>query len=112
MGHHHHHHGHHFQDHHEEFYNTPHEHKAKFSHELIAGAASFAAVKAWEDHQRREGKTVNHAFAKEMLAAFAGAEIDKLIETRGLNFLDREKAKRHAQHQLHEYYEREYERRY
>jgi hypothetical protein len=41
-------------------------------------SASFEAIKAWEDHQRREGKTVSHGFAKELLAGFAGAEIDKL----------------------------------
>jgi hypothetical protein len=31
------------------------EHKGKFSHELIAGAASFEAFKAFEDHRRKEG---------------------------------------------------------
>lgn len=30
-------------------------HEAKFSHEAIAGAASFEAFKAFEDHQRKEG---------------------------------------------------------
>ena len=30
-------------------------HEAKFSHEAVAGAASFAAVKLFEDRQRREG---------------------------------------------------------
>ena len=37
------------------------EHEAKFSHELIAGAASFAGMKAWEDHQRKEGKCFRDA---------------------------------------------------
>jgi hypothetical protein len=45
---------------------------------LFCSLASFEAVKAWEDHQRREGKTVNHSFAKELLAGFVGAEVDKL----------------------------------
>jgi hypothetical protein len=43
-------------DNYEQVYNSdrpPHE--AKFSHEAIAGAASFAAFKMFEDHQRREG---------------------------------------------------------
>lgn len=31
-------------------------HEGKLSHELIAGAASFEAMKAWEDRQRKEGK--------------------------------------------------------
>jgi hypothetical protein len=30
-------------------------HESHLSHELIAGAASFAGMKAWEDHQRKEG---------------------------------------------------------
>lgn len=32
------------------------EHEAKFSHELLAGAASFEAMKLFEDHHRKEGK--------------------------------------------------------
>jgi hypothetical protein len=35
-------------------------------------------VKAWEDKNKRDGKPSNHALAKQMLAGFAGAEIDKL----------------------------------
>lgn len=31
------------------------DHKAKFSHELITGAASFEGFKLFEDHQRKEG---------------------------------------------------------
>jgi Protein of unknown function (DUF3759). len=31
------------------------EHHSKWTHELAAGAASFAAMKAYEDHQRKEG---------------------------------------------------------
>ncbi|KAK9351520.1 hypothetical protein V1523DRAFT_416549 [Lipomyces doorenjongii] len=79
---------------------TPEEHKAKFSHEAIAGAASFEAFKLFEDRQRREGKPVSHAFAKEVLMGLAGAEVDKLIETKGLDFYDRERAKRHAREQV------------
>jgi len=61
------------------------------SHEVVAGGAAFAAFKAFEDHQRKEGKTVNHAFAKELLVGFAGAEIDKLAETKGADYWDRER---------------------
>ena len=31
------------------------ERKGKFTHELLAGAASFEGFKLFEDHQRREG---------------------------------------------------------
>lgn len=34
-------------------------HKAKLSHELIGGAAGFEAMKAYEDHLKREGKPAN-----------------------------------------------------
>ncbi|KAK7203394.1 hypothetical protein BZA70DRAFT_291425 [Myxozyma melibiosi] len=87
---------------------SPEEHKAKFSHEAIAGVASFAAFKAFEDKQRKEGKPVSHAFAKELLAGIAGAEVDKLVETKGLNFVDREKAKNTSRNQLNQMYDSYY----
>ncbi|CAM0136468.1 hypothetical protein VKS41_006716 [Umbelopsis sp. WA50703] len=111
MGHHHHHMNQ-WEQQHEQYHNTPsHQHKSHLSHELIAGAASFAAVRAYEEKCKREGRPNNHAFAKELLAGFAAAEADKLIETKGLDFLDRQKARHHAQQQVHQYYEHEYERR-
>lgn len=36
--------------------------QGKFSHELVAGGASFAAMKVFEDHQRKEGGS--HRFAQ------------------------------------------------
>ncbi|KAI9508866.1 hypothetical protein F5148DRAFT_963608, partial [Russula earlei] len=68
-------------------------HKAELSHELIAGAASFAAAKAYEDHAAKNGKPDSHAKAKELIAGFAGAFIDRIVETKGLDFIDKEKAK-------------------
>ncbi|EGW35817.1 uncharacterized protein SPAPADRAFT_59022 [Spathaspora passalidarum NRRL Y-27907] len=81
-------------DNHEQVYGEKHE--GKFSHELVAGAASFEAVKLFEDKQRKEGKPVSHAFAKELLAGIAGGEVDKLFETKGLDYLDRDQAKSQA----------------
>ncbi|KAJ5093397.1 hypothetical protein N7456_009258 [Penicillium angulare] len=89
--------------HHEEFTQRPHE--AKFSHELIGGAAAYEAMKAFEDHEAREGKVDNHAKAKEIIAGLAGAFIDREVETKGLDFIDREKAKHNAK----ERYERSME---
>ena len=65
-------------------------------------------MKSYEDHVRRTGEQVSHAKMKELLAGFAAAEVDKLFETRGLDFLDREKAKRHAIHQAHKVAEEAY----
>ncbi|KAJ5241254.1 CipC-like antibiotic response protein [Penicillium citrinum] len=85
-------------------------HEGKFSHELLAGAASFAGMKAFEDHQRKEGKTVKHAFAKEALMGLVGAEVDKLAETKGMDEVDRIKAHEHAKKNAHHMYEEHYER--
>ena len=54
------------------------------------------------------GETVSHGFAKELLAGFAAAEADKLAETKGLDFLDREKAKHHAKKQAEHLYDEQY----
>lgn len=62
----------------------------------------------FEDRQRKEGKPVSHSFAKEAIAGIAGAEVDKLFESKGLNFLDKEKAKHHAKEHATENYDRHY----
>ncbi|KAI0297671.1 hypothetical protein BC826DRAFT_1000616 [Russula brevipes] len=96
-----------------EAYNTcndtpSHEHKAKFSHELIAGAAAFEAAKAYQDHEARNGKPSSHAKAKEIFAGLAGVAVDRIVETKGLDFIDTQKAKRHAQDHGDEYLSNQY----
>ncbi|KAI5480707.1 hypothetical protein MNV49_007634 [Pseudohyphozyma bogoriensis] len=78
------------------------EHKASWSHELIAGAASYEAAKAYEKHCEENGKPASHEEAKEILAGFAGAAADRLFETHGLDFIDKEKAKYEASRQARE----------
>ncbi|KAF7972425.1 hypothetical protein HWV62_17988 [Athelia sp. TMB] len=46
---------------------------------------------------------------KEMLAGIASAEVDKLIETKGLNAIDRHKAKKEAEHHAHMLAEQRYQ---
>ena len=58
-------------------------------------------MKAYEDHCRDTGETVSHGKMKELLSGFAAAEVDNLVETKGLDFLDREKMKDLAAHQAH-----------
>lgn len=84
------------------------EHESHLSHELVAGAASFEGMKLFEDKQRKEGKPVSHGFAKEAIAAFAGGEVDKLFESKGLNYLDKEKAKHRAKEQAMSNYDQHY----
>ncbi|KAJ5512275.1 hypothetical protein N7463_001827 [Penicillium fimorum] len=95
---------------HQEVYNGEQHHEGKFSHEFAAGAASFAAMKVYEDHERKEGKPVSHAFAKELIAGIVGGEVDKLAETKGMDWVDREKAHRHAKQNAEHMYEERYER--
>ena len=40
--------------------------------------------------------------------ALAGAEVDKLVETRGLDFVDKERAKRQAQDHAVQAYDEQY----
>lgn len=60
---------------------------------------------AFEERQRKEGKPVNHEFAKELIASFAGAEVDKLVETKGLDYVDKEKAKHQAKQNAERLYD-------
>jgi hypothetical protein len=55
------------------------------SHELIAAAASYEAAKAYEKHCEVNGKPDSHAKAKEILAGFTGAFIDRMVETKGVS---------------------------
>jgi hypothetical protein len=84
------------------------EHKAKFWHEAAAAGGGFEAVKLFEDHQRKEGKPVSHAKAKEILGGFAATAVDRFAETKGEDFFDRETAKRDAKTQAEALYDQNY----
>ncbi|EJD53788.1 hypothetical protein AURDEDRAFT_119468 [Auricularia subglabra TFB-10046 SS5] len=71
-------------------------HQATLSHELIAAAASYEAAKAYEEHCAANGKPDSHEKAKEILAALSGAFIDNIVETKGLDYVDKERAKHDA----------------
>lgn len=42
-------------------------HKAELSHQLLSGAAAFAAAHEYEEYVAKNGKPENHARAKELL---------------------------------------------
>ncbi|CAK5263872.1 unnamed protein product [Mycena citricolor] len=94
--------------HYEQVYLAEHQHKSSLTHEVIAGAAGFAAMHAYEAHLRATGQPVTHGKMKEILAAIAAAEVDKLAETKGMDYLDRQKAKKYAEHQAHMLAEQRY----
>ncbi|KAI6030444.1 hypothetical protein F5J12DRAFT_292665 [Pisolithus orientalis] len=115
MGHHHerHHHEQYHETHrgaYEDFHRAP--HGAKLSHELIAGAAAYEAMKAYNDHVARTGHPASHAKAKEIIAALAGMYVDRMIETKGLDkydeYRDRRRLKHHAEGRGHSFIEQMY----
>jgi Protein of unknown function (DUF3759) len=69
------------------------------THELLAGAAGFEAVRMYEHHREREGIFEHHALGKEMLAGFAAAEVDKHFDSGRYGHLDREQARLQARQQ-------------
>ncbi|EUC63355.1 concanamycin induced protein C CipC1 protein, putative [Rhizoctonia solani AG-3 Rhs1AP] len=74
-------------------------HETSWTHELIAGAAAYEAAKAYENHVAENGQPPDHAKAKEILAGITSAFVDREVESKGLDYIDRERAKRHAQEQ-------------
>jgi len=78
------------------------EHDGSKMHEVLAAGASFYAAREYE---KKYGKEGDHAFAKEALAGLAGAFIDHEVETRGLNEVDKLKAKHEAKKKVHQDYD-------
>ncbi|EIE22256.1 hypothetical protein COCSUDRAFT_55952 [Coccomyxa subellipsoidea C-169] len=91
-------------------YNQPHE--AKLSHEVLGGAAAFAAMRAYEQRQASEGRPPQHQFAKEILAGIVGGEVDKLVETKGMDEMDAMRTKHHAQKEAENMFNETYGRQY
>lgn len=52
---------------------------------IILTNASMKAAKAYEKHKAENGQPSSHAEAKELLAGFAGAFIDREFETKGVS---------------------------
>ncbi|CAG8733964.1 23099_t:CDS:2, partial [Dentiscutata erythropus] len=97
-----------FGGHHDDVYNDK-KHKGHLTHEIIAGAAAFEAMKHYEKKKEEQtGQKDKHAFLKEAFVAFAAGEAEKLIETKGLDALDKAKAKRHAEEQASQLYDEKY----
>lgn len=82
--------------------------EGSFSHEAIGAGVGFAAMHEWEKKQRAEGKPVNHAFAKEALAAAVGFETDKLFEKDVVPWAEKKEVERHARKQAEQMYDQQY----
>jgi Protein of unknown function (DUF3759) len=80
------------------------------THELLAGAAGFEAMRMYEHHREREGIPEHHELAKELLASFAAAEVDKHFDSGRFGHLDRHEARRQAQQQADYLWQQQYGR--
>ncbi|CAO3677735.1 hypothetical protein G6F56_013665 [Rhizopus delemar] len=93
---------------HEEAYNQieQEENKANWTHELLAAAGGFAAMRAYNKKQEEEGANPenDHHTAKQLLAALAAASVDHLAETKGMDWVDRHKAKKQAEEEAQKLY--------
>jgi Protein of unknown function (DUF3759) len=80
----------------------------EITHELLAGAAAFEAMRMFEHHREREGIPEHHELAKELLAGFVGAELEKHFESGRYGHLNRHQARRLAQEQADALYQQQY----
>jgi hypothetical protein len=78
------------------------------THEVLAGAAGFEAMRMWEHHREREGYEERHPLAKELIAGFAAGEVEKHFENGYYDHLNREQAQFAAQEQADYLYQQQY----
>ncbi|KAL0094647.1 hypothetical protein J3Q64DRAFT_1629259 [Phycomyces blakesleeanus] len=79
-------------------------HKAEWTHQIIAGAAAFEAMRLYNKKQAEEGPIDDHHLAKEIIAGLAGASVDHFAETKGIDWVDRQKAKHAAKEDAEKLY--------
>ena len=80
----------------------------EITHEVLAGAAGFEAMRMYEHHRENEGIPEHHEMAKELLAGFATAEVEKHLENGYYDHIDREQAMYRAQEQANYLYDQQY----
>ncbi|KAJ1678213.1 hypothetical protein EV182_004540 [Spiromyces aspiralis] len=85
-----------------------HEHKAHFSHEAIGAAAAWQAMKAFQGHQEHNGNEVDHKTAKKAFASLAVGFGVKLIEEKGIPFIEKKRAAAHASAAAQRLYDQQY----
>jgi|SRR5580658_10210089 hypothetical protein len=70
---------------------------ADVTHEVLAAAVGFEAMRMYEHHREREGITEHHELGKELMAGFAAAEVDRHFDRGSFGHLDRGQARMMAQ---------------
>lgn len=65
--------------------------------------ATYEAIKAYQEHCEKEGKPTDHATAKKVMGGLAAAALTRLIETKGLDYIDKVKAEKEVEKHGHAY---------
>ncbi|KAJ5900347.1 uncharacterized protein N7473_004417 [Penicillium subrubescens] len=73
---------------------------AELSVELLGAAASYQAMKEYEDHVARNGKPDSYPEAKSLAAAFVASSLQRLIEIKDLDCFDAKKAQGEAENHV------------
>ncbi|KAJ1823853.1 hypothetical protein LPJ60_001233 [Coemansia sp. RSA 2675] len=60
--------------------------QSKKSHQILGGAAAWAALNWYQTKSRNQGKKVSHGFAKKLMVAFAAAQAIKYWEKNSKSF--------------------------
>ncbi|KAJ1799733.1 hypothetical protein LPJ59_001622 [Coemansia sp. RSA 2399] len=60
--------------------------ESKTSHQLLGGAAAWAALNWYQNKERGQGKRVSHGFIKKLLVAFAASQAVKYWEKNSSSF--------------------------
>lgn len=82
--------------------------KAEWSDELMTAAAAYEAAERYEDYIAQNGHPDKQAQGKKVLAAAIDSFVDREVETNGLDFIDRERVKGHAQQRAEEELDNQY----
>ncbi|KAG8986055.1 hypothetical protein FRB93_005531 [Tulasnella sp. JGI-2019a] len=64
---------------------------------LFDTSRTIVAARVYQHHQARNGEKPHHRHAKQLFSGAIGVYIDRIVETKGLDALDKKKAKREAQ---------------
>ncbi|KAJ6172159.1 hypothetical protein N7470_001226 [Penicillium chermesinum] len=59
-------------------------------------------MKEYESHCVENGKPCSHAAAKELLAFFSGTSVDRFIDTKGLDHIDKKEVRPSTERHLSE----------
>ncbi|GAA6037424.1 hypothetical protein JCM8097_008567 [Rhodosporidiobolus ruineniae] len=84
---------------------TTDQNKNSWTPELVGSAAAYEASKKYDDHAEQYGAPASLADAKHLIAGLAGVAADGLLETKGIDFIDKARTRDEAAKQAADAYD-------